>query len=193
MNRLFLTFIASLLLVSPVTGADLSVDLRFEPTTAALPSHGLLSIAKTLRSAKIQPFTDKRPVGETFLGELKISGQHQKIHSKTAVSVFATDAFRKVYGEWGGRVSVDSPLLLKAEITQFALEESEGYQARVGFHFYLLEESGRTLWDGHSSGIVKGSGRLRVCDKFMLAIFKPPPDTPRSLPSGYSADCISKR
>jgi hypothetical protein len=164
MKRLMITFAAMLLLVSPAMGADLAVGLRYEPTTAALPTLGALSIAKMLRPVKIQPFSDNRSRGETFLGELRIDGRQQTIQSTTAVAPFATEAFRKVYGEWGGKESVDSPLFLKGEITQFSLEESEGYQAKVAFHFFLTEESGKILWDGHSSGLVKGSGRMLTLD-----------------------------
>lgn len=160
MNRTLLSCVALLLLVSPLSAADLAVDLRYEPTTGVLLSQALLSTAKMLKPARILPFTDKRSGGGTYLGELKVDGQKQRVLSKTAIAAFATAAFRQIYSEWGGRTSQDSPLLLIGEITQFALEEADGYQARVGFHFYLTEEgSNKVLWDGHSSGIVRGSGR----------------------------------
>lgn len=154
-----LTFAGVLLLVSPVTGEDLAVELRYGPTTSSMPSRALLSTARMLRPARIHPFSDNRSGGENFLGELRVDGQQQRIQSNTTVALFATEAFRKVYGEWGGPTSANSPLSLKGEITQFSVEESDGYQARVSFHFFLVEEGGKILWDGHSSGIVRGGGR----------------------------------
>ena len=41
--------------------------------------------------------------------------------------------------------------------------------------------------------IAQYEGSVWVCDKFMGSIIKPPPDTPRSLPSGYSDDYILER
>lgn len=152
--------IAALLLFSSlVYGEDLAVELRFETTAPEQQSQTLNSTVKSLRPVRIQSFTDNRAAGETFLGELKVNGLTQKVRSKTAVSVYAADAFRKVYDDWGGKASLEAPLVLKGEITQFALEESDGYQARVGFHFFLKDEEGKVLWDGHSSGVVKGTGR----------------------------------
>jgi len=147
-------------LFSPELYAEnLTIDLRFEPTTTAMPAPQLLSAVKGFRGVKILPFTDRRSTGETFLGSIKSSDGIQIIESKTAISVFASDAFRKVYGDWGGKSSPDGPLVLKGEVTQFAFDDYDGYQARVSLHFYLTDDSGKVLWDGHSSGIVKGSGK----------------------------------
>jgi predicted SAM-dependent methyltransferase len=41
--------------------------------------------------------------------------------------------------------------------------------------------------------VLKPDGFLGVYDKFMVVIIKPPLDTPRSLPNGYSAGCILER
>lgn len=139
---------------------DLSVELRFTPVANSAIPENIVSTVKGFRGVSIHSFTDKRSVGENYLGEARLNGQVQKVVSKTALSVFATDAFKKVYTEWGGKVSEDGPLALKGEITQFLYEESDGYQAKIAFHFYLLDESGRALWDGHSSGIVRGTGKV---------------------------------
>ncbi len=155
-----LSAIALLFLLAPQLSAEvLTVDLNFEPNLAAPPAEKLVSAVKGFRGVRISSFADMRSVPETYLGELRLNGQLQAIHSKTALSVYATDAFRKVYGEWGGKISPDGPLSLKGEITQLAFEESEGYQAKIGLHLFLFDDSGRILWDGHSSGIVRGTGK----------------------------------
>lgn len=154
-----LSALALLFLFAPQLSAEvLSVDLRFEPSTAP-PAEKIVSVVKGFRGVRINSFTDMRSVPETYLGELRLNGQLQAIHSKTALSVYASDAFRRIYGEWGGKISPDGPLVLKGEITQLAFEESEGYQAKIGIHLFLLDDSGRILWDGHSSGIVRGTGK----------------------------------
>lgn len=155
-----LSAIALLFLFAPQLSAEvLSVDLHFEPNTAP-PAEKIVSTVKGFKGVRINSFTDRRSVADTYLGELKENGQLQTIHSKTALSVYATDAFRKIYSEWGGKVSPDGPLVLKGEITQLAFEESEGYQVKIGLHLFLLDDSGRVLWDGHSSGIVRGAGKM---------------------------------
>jgi len=155
-----LSAVALLFLVVPQLSAQgLSVDLRFE-NSAAAPAEKAVSSVKRFKGVRIHPFTDSRSVSETYLGELKLNGELHKVHSKTALTVYATDAFRKVFGEWGGKMSSDGPLALKGDITHFIFEESDGYQAKIGFHFYLLDDSDRILWDGHSSGVVRGNGRI---------------------------------
>jgi len=160
MKRLLLLFALLLLLAPELSAEELSVDLRFETAAATLPGEPILSLVKGFKGVKLHPFTDSRSSGETYLGELKVNGQLQKIRSKTPLSVLATDAFRKSYSEWGGKITPDGPFALKGEITHFAFDEGEGYQARIGFHFNLLDSAGKVLWDGHSSGIVKGTGKV---------------------------------
>gem|GEM_PF-2113470 len=153
-----------LLCFSPVFAEDMAVELRFDSKPSGLQSQVFTATVKSFRPIRIQAFSDTRSNGETYLGELKVNGQPRKIQSRTAVSVYATDAFRKVYDGWGGTVSPDAPLVLKGEITQFSLEETDGYLARVGFHFLLKDGEEKVLWDGHSSGIVKGTGRVLTAE-----------------------------
>lgn len=148
------------LFATQLSAEEISVDLRFEPFPNAPVPEKVVTAVKGFRGVRIHSFIDRRSFDETYLGELRINGQQQKIRSKTALSVYATDAFKKVYGEWGGKISPDGPLSLKGEITQFQFEEGDGYQAKIGFHFYLHDDSGRTIWDGHSSGIVRGGGKV---------------------------------
>lgn len=158
-KRSLLAMAALFLFSSLAFGEEVFVDLRYESPLAEQQNQSLVSTVKTLRPVRIQSFTDTRTSGETYLGELKLNGQPRKIMSKTAIPVYATDVFRKVFDERGGKTSVDAVLRLKGEITQFSLDESEGYQARIGFHFFLIDDSGKVLWDGNCAGVVKGSGR----------------------------------
>jgi hypothetical protein len=119
---------------------------------------------------RIQAFTDSRGSGDTYLGELKAGGQPRKVLSRTAVAVYATDAFRKIFDDWGGATSADANLLLKGEITQFSLNDADGYEARIGIRFLLRDENNKVLWDGHSSGVVRGTGKP-VTAEMLPALF----------------------
>lgn len=161
MKHLIMTAAAAVILSGAVVHAEeTAVELRYEPTPFTEATPGLLAKVKLLRPVRVSSFVDKRGVEDTYLGELRVDGQKRKLYSRTALTIYATDIFRKVYGEWGGRTSLEDLLILRGEITQFAIEEAEGYQARVGFHFFLEDNSGRVLWDGHSSGVVRGTGRV---------------------------------
>ena len=164
MKRCILALLALHLFSLPACAEEMAVELRFESRPAEQQNQALAATVKSFRPVRIQAFSDTRSNGETFLGELKVNGQPRKVQSKTAVSVYAADAFRKIYEDWGGATSQDAPLVLKGEITQFSLEETDGYQARVGFHFLLKDEEGKVLWDGHSSGVVKGAGRALTAE-----------------------------
>jgi len=160
MKRILSAVALLFLFAAPLLAGELTVDLRFAPTVASPPAEEKVAAVKTFKGIRIYPFTDKRSAGETFLGKLKLNGQIQTLQANAAVAGYATDAFAQVYGEWGGKISPDGPLALKGEITQFEFVENEGYQAKTGIHFFLLDESGRILWDGHSAGVVKGVGRV---------------------------------
>jgi len=162
--RFSLAAVALHLFSSLVFAEDLTVDLRFESTPTGQQNQPVNSTVKALRPVRIQAFTDNRGGGDTVLGELKVNGLARKVQSNTAVSVYATDAFRKIYGEWGGPASPDAQLVLTGEVTQFSLEETDGYQAKVGFRFLLKDGEGKVLWDGHSSGVVRGTGRTLTAE-----------------------------
>jgi hypothetical protein len=159
MKRLFLFLTLAGLIPAGLYAGNLPVDLRFEPTSTNQPAPALLASVKSFKGVKILPFIDRRSTNETLMGSIKSSAGMQMIESKTAISVFASDVFKKVYEEWGGKISPDGPLVLKGDVTQFAFDDSDGYQAKVGLHFFLCDESDRVLWDGHSSGIVRGNGK----------------------------------
>jgi len=166
----FLIFFALLLTAVPGQAEDLTIDLRYAPTANSEPPQALLATVKELRPVRIGAFTDKRAVADNLVGELKINGQPARVLSKAALTTYIADVFQKVYGEWGGKSSAEELLLLKGEMTQFRMEEADGYQARVGFHFYLLDENSRVLWDGHTSGIVRGSGRTLTPESLSVII-----------------------
>lgn len=159
MRKILSSAVLVLLFSTQLFAEELSVELRFTPVANSAIPENIVATVKGFRGVRIHSFSDKRATDDNFLGETRVNGRLQKMVSKTALSVYATEGFKKVYSEWGGKISDDGPLSLKGEITQFLFEESDGYQAKIGFHFYLLDDSGRTLWDGHSSGIVRGAGK----------------------------------
>lgn len=159
MKRILSALALLFLFAARLSAEEIAVDLRFEPSAGVVPAEKLVASVKKFKGVRIHPFTDKRSVGETYLGQLKLNGQAQTVLSKKALTGFATDAFTQVYGEWGGNISPDGPLGLKGEITQFEFEANGTYQAKIGIHFFLLDERGRILWDGHSSGVVRGAGK----------------------------------
>jgi len=160
MKRILSVIALLFLSTAQLSAEELSVDLRFAPTAAYQPSEQVVAEVKLFKGVRIELFSDKRPVGETALGQLKLNGQIQAVQAKAAVAYFATDAFTQVYGEWGGKISHDGPLVLKGDITQFEFIENEGYQAKIVIHFFLLDDSGKVLWDGNSAGVVRGAGKV---------------------------------
>lgn len=159
MKRIILFLTLAGLLPAELFAANLPIDLRFEPTASSIPASALLTAVKSFKGVRIQPFIDRRSTNENLMGSIRTSAGVQMLESNTAISEFTSDAFKKVFGEWGGKVSPDGPLVLKGDVTQFAFDDNDGYQARVGLHLYLCDNGDRVLWDGHSSGIVRGSGK----------------------------------
>lgn len=141
-----------------VSAGAVTVDLRLEPPSVQSPQQNL-GVVKGLKGVRFLTFSDRRKTGDTVFGELRYSGDLQKLQSTVPVADFVTAAFKKLHEEAGGKVSNDGPFTLRGDITQLYVDESEGGQARIGFHIYLADEGGKVLWDGHSSGIIRGGSR----------------------------------
>ena len=148
-----------ILSVADAFAGEVSVDLRFEPTASVPPSQSALAAVRSFKGVKVYPFTDRRPSKDTLLGAIKGNGGTMKVLSRTAPSEYASDAFVKLFSEWGCRITSNGPLSLKGEVTQFEIEEGVGYQARIGVHFYLIDDADRVIWDGHSSSAIKATGK----------------------------------
>jgi hypothetical protein len=148
----------------------MTVDLHFQPTAPSVPSSALLVTVKGLRPVNVLPFSDLREARDTYMGEIRMTDQVMKIQSTVPVAAFAGEVFKMVYDAWGGKMSPDGPLGLKGEVSHFVIEDVDTGQARIGIHFYLTDESGRIIWDGHSSGIAKGGGRT-MDPETLTAIF----------------------
>ena len=157
MKRLITVLVFSQLFGISLSAQALTVDLRFQPTASTAPSQAVQKSIRELKAIKLYPFTDERNIGDKVLGEFLVNGQPEKVAANIPVADYAADTFKSLYEEWGGRISANGEFSLKGEVTQFSFEESEGYQARVGIHFYLADDSGRVIWDGHSSGVIKGA------------------------------------
>jgi hypothetical protein len=156
----------------------MTVELQFLPTASTAPGQMLQSKVKELLPVRLVRFTDSRVTAETELGEFNINGQMEKVQANIPVAEFASDSFRNIYEEWGGRVAADGRFALKGEVTHFSFEEAEGYQARVGIHFSLADDNGRVVWDGHSSGVIKGGRAVtpktltNIMSDVLLATYK---------------------
>ena len=152
-----LSMVMSLLLAAVNAGA-VTVELKLEPPSVQSPQQNP-GVVKGLKGVRVLSFTDRRKTGDTVFGELRYSGDLQKLQSSVPVADFITAAFRKLHEEAGGKISNDGPFTLSGEITQLYVDESEGGQARIGFHLFLSDDGGKVLWDGHSSGIIRGGSR----------------------------------
>lgn len=147
-----------ILLLTVVNVGAVTVNLKLEPPYVQYPQQNL-GLVKGLKGIRVLAFTDRRKTGDTVFGELRYSGDLQKLQSTIPVAEYVTAAFRKLHEEAGGKVSRDGPLTLRGDITQLYVDESEGGQARVGLHIFLEDDAGKILWDGHSSGIIRGGSR----------------------------------
>ena len=159
MTRIIQLISVMIILLTAMSAEAVTVELKLIPNPPPYPQQ-VVSLLKGLRAVRVLPFVDQRKAGENVFGELRYAGEFQKLMSSNPVADYVTASFKKIHSEAGGKVSDNAPLLFKGEITQFYLDESDGGQARVGFHFYLGESSGKILWDGHSTGIVKGGSRI---------------------------------
>lgn len=140
--------------------AELTVELNY-----GVPGKGAQAAPMPLpdlpaQPLKILPFTDSRPGDQSIMGEVRRDSQSVALRAKTAIAIFAANAFRNIYEEWGGQQAENAQLQLKGDVTRFALEDGDGYSASVGVRFFLSDAAGLVLWEGSVAGVVKGIGKV---------------------------------
>jgi hypothetical protein len=143
-----------------------NIPLVWKPTTsvAKLGAVDLTGLANS--KLQIDPVTDNRS-DPGFIGQNSEKQPARKVTTPDNVSAFVTDHMRKLFGSGGINV-VDSggTTVLKSEIQQFFVEETETYKGDVRLKVTLSDASGKQLWTGITGGTSTRFGRSYKAENY---------------------------
>jgi hypothetical protein len=136
------------------------------PTTAMF-SIGSAELAE-LQNARLQidPVIDKRE-NTAVIGQNREEPTPRLVTTPEDVSAFVTNRMKALISMAGIKV-VDSggSTILKTELRQFFVDETNTYQAEVILRVTLTDPDGNVLWSGLSSGASARRGRSYKADNY---------------------------
>ena len=143
-----------------------NIPLVWRPTTstAKLGAVDLTGLADT--KLQIDPVADTRS-NPGFIGQNSEKQPPRKVTTPDSVSGFVTDHLKQLMSAAGINV-VDSggSTILKSEIQQFFVDETETYRGDVRLKVTLTNSAGKTLWTGVTSGTSTRFGRSYKADNY---------------------------
>ena len=131
------------------------VPLQWRPT-----SELRLGVAQ-MSQAHVQflPFQDLRSNKEA-IGENLEDDKPKPVTTTDDVGAFVATHMRELFDRAGLKtVDSDGDVMIKGEITQFFVRETNTYKSEVGVHLTVLDRAGKTLWAGLASGDADRFGR----------------------------------
>ena len=137
-----------------------------------MPTIGMFSIGSAelaeLQNARLQiaPVTDKRE-NAALIGQNRKEQTPRQVTTPDDVSAFVTNRMKALMVAAGLKV-VDSggTAILKTELRQFFVDETDTYQGEVILRVTLTDPDGSVLWSGLSSGAAARRGRSYRADNY---------------------------
>ena len=160
-----LYFLLAFLAGCASTGLE-NIPLLWKPTTAMFSIESA-ELAE-LQNARLQigPVTDIRE-NAALIGQNREEQTPRQVTTPDDVSAFVTNRMKALMSAAGIKV-VDSggTAVLKTELRQFFVDETNTYQAEVILRVTLTDPDGNVLWSGLSSGASARRGRSYKADNY---------------------------
>jgi uncharacterized lipoprotein YajG len=161
------TILASLLLsVSPVALSKTKllehIPLQWRPT-----SDLRLGTAQMIASpVTIATFTDGRDNKEV-IGENREDTEPKPVTTSDDVGAFVSTHIRELFNQ-AGIQSVDGNdgVTIQGEVKKFFAREGDTYRSEVAIHITVIDQNGKTLWNGLASGEATRFGRSYKADNY---------------------------
>jgi uncharacterized lipoprotein YajG len=119
---------------------------------------------------KVVQMTDLRD-NPKVIGENREKTPARPVTTSDNVAAFVTDQFKALLASAGLTV-VDSGenTIIKGEIKQFFVTETEDYVGNVTLHITATDPAGKTLWEGVTSGESSRVGRSYRADNYYQSL-----------------------
>jgi len=136
-----------------------NIPLVWKPEKHARATTGAASEAFFKTKIKVLPMTDSRSDPQ-MIGESRETPPPRPVTTKDNVAAFVTDQFKALL-TGAGLTVVDSGenAIIKGEIQQFFVTETDQYVGTVRLHITATDANGKTVWEGMASGESTRFGR----------------------------------
>jgi hypothetical protein len=161
------TILAALLLSVALTASSKTkllehIPLQWRPTSTLQ----LGTSQMTASTVTIAPFTDSRDNKE-FIGENREDDTPRPVSTTDDVGTFVSKNIRRLFDQ-AGLKTVDSngEVIMKGEVKKFFVREESTYKSTVEIHLTVIDQSGKTLWNGLASGEATRFGRSYQAENY---------------------------
>ena len=138
------------------------IPLEWRPTSDLR----LGTVQMTAATVTIAPFIDARDNKET-VGENREDDIPKPVSTTDDVGAFVSTHVRELFDQAGVH-TVDSggAFTLKGEVKKFFVREEATYKSTVEIHITIIDQEGKTLWNGIASGDAKRFGRSYKAENY---------------------------
>jgi hypothetical protein len=113
----------------------------------------------TAATVTIAPFTDGRDNKEV-IGENREDDIPKPVTTTDDVGACVSTNIRRLVDQAGVRtVDSNGEVMIKGEVRKFFVREESTYKSTVEIHLTVIDQNGKTLWNGLASGDATRFGR----------------------------------
>jgi hypothetical protein len=124
------------------------IPLQWRPTSALR----LGTTQMIASSVTIAPFTDGRD-NKDLIGENREDGIPTPVSTTDDVGTFVSKNIRQLFDQAGVKtVDSNGEVIIKGEVKKFFVREESTYKSTVEIHLKVIDQDGKTLWNGLASG-----------------------------------------
>lgn len=151
LTGLFVVTLGSVALAAPLV----NVPLKWKPTSDLR----LGATQMTTEPVQFEPFKDVREMPES-IGENREDDKPKPVTTKDDVGAFVSTHMRELFSKAGIKtVDSDGSVIVKGEVRQFFVGETNTYKAEVAVHLTVVGKDGTTLYSGVAPAEVSRFGR----------------------------------
>jgi hypothetical protein len=155
---LMATTLGSFALAAPLV----NVPLAWKPTSDLR----LGSTEMTAATVQFEPFKDERPTPQA-IGENREDDKPKPVTTQDDVGAFVSKHMRELFTKAGIKtVDAGGDVIVKGEVRQFFVRETNTYKAEVAVHLTVVGKDGATLWSGVAPGEASRFGRSYVLENY---------------------------
>jgi hypothetical protein len=161
------TILASLLLSISLVASSKTKLLEHIPLQWRPTSELRLGTAQmTASPVAIATFTDGRDNKEV-IGENREDKEPKPVTTSDDVGAFVSTHIRQLLDQAGIKtVDSNGPVTIQGEVKRFFVREGATYNSEVAIHLTVIDQNGKTLWNGLASGEATRFGRSYKADNY---------------------------
>ena len=138
------------------------IPLQWRPTSALQ----LGTTQMTASTVTIAPFTDGRDNKE-LIGENREDDTPKPVTTTDDVGTFVSTNIRQLFDQAGVKtVDSNGEVIIKGEVKKFFVREESTYKSTVEIHLTVIDQDGKTLWNGLASGEATRFGRSYQAENY---------------------------